>query len=128
VKVRATVPSKQSQLRPGMFLNVSVILPQKRQVVAVPRTAVVHASYGDSVFVAAPKPKDSPSKAEKVAEQKFVRLGEARGDFVVVDEGLKAGEEVVTSGAFKLRNGLPIIIDNKSVKLDPKLAPKPPNR
>jgi membrane fusion protein (multidrug efflux system) len=128
VKVRATVPSKQSQLRPGMFLNVSVILPQKRQVVAVPRTAVVHASYGDSVFVAAPKPKDSPSKAEKVAEQKFVRLGEARGDFVVVDEGLKAGEEVVTSGAFKLRNGLPIIIDNKSVKLDPKLAPKPSNR
>jgi membrane fusion protein (multidrug efflux system) len=128
VKVRVTVPGKQSQLRPGMFLNVAVILPQKREVVAVPSLAVVHASYGDSVFVVGPKPKDSPSKSDKVAEQKFVRLGEARGDFVAVDEGLKAGEEVVTSGAFKLRNGLPIIIDNKSVKLEPKLAPKPPNR
>lgn len=128
VKVRATVPSKQSQLRPGMFLNISVILPQKRQVVAVPNLAVLHASYGDSVFVVGPKPKDSPSKVEHAAEQKFVRLGEARGDFVAVEEGLKAGEEVVTGGAFKLRNGLPIIVDNKSVKLDPKLAPKPPNR
>jgi membrane fusion protein (multidrug efflux system) len=111
-----------------MFLNVAVILPQKREVVAVPSLSVVHASYGDSVFVVGPKPKDSPSKADKVAAQKFVRLGEARGDFVAVAEGLKAGEEVVTSGAFKLRNGLPIIIDNKSVKLEPKLAPKPPNR
>lgn len=128
VKVRATVPSQQTQLRPGMFLNVSVILPQKREVVAIPSLSVLRASYGDSVFVVAPKPKDSPSKADKVAEQKFVRIGEARGDFVAVDQGLKAGEEVVTAGAFKLRNGLPIIIDNKSVKLDPKLAPKPPNR
>lgn len=128
VKVRATVPSQQTQLRPGMFLNVSVILPQKRAVVAIPSLSVLRASYGDSVFVVAPKPKDSPSQAEKIAQQKFVRVGEARGDFVAVDEGLNAGEEVVTSGAFKLRNGLPITIDNKSVKLNPKLAPKPPNR
>jgi len=128
IKVRATLPGKSNQLRPGMFLQVSVILPQKKDVVSIPATAVVHASYGDSVFVVVPRPKDSPSKAEKAAEQKFVRLGEARGDFVAVEEGLKAGDEVVSSGAFKLRNGLPLMIDNNTVKLDSKLAPKPPNR
>lgn len=129
IQVRATLPKGAEGLRPGMFLQVAVILPEQDDVVAIPMTAVVHASYGDSVFVVENKPAtQAGEKARKVARQKFVRLGEARGDFVSVLNGLEAGEEVVVSGGFKLRNDLPLVIDNKSVNLDPKLAPKPPNR
>jgi membrane fusion protein, multidrug efflux system len=127
IRVRAKFPEQQIPLRPGMFLRVSLILPEKRQVVSIPSTAVVHASYGDSVFAVAEQP-GPDRKPRKVARQKFVKLGEARGDFVAVVEGVKAGEEVVTAGAFKLRNGLPLRIDNQSVKVDPKLAPTPENR
>ena len=125
VKVRARFES-EDQFRPGMFLRVAVVLPEKDKVVAIPLTSVVHASYGDSVFVVSEKP-GPDGKPRKVAEQKFVKLGDQRGDFVAVTDGLKAGEEVVTAGAFKLRNGLPLTIDNKSVKLEPSLDPKPVN-
>jgi membrane fusion protein (multidrug efflux system) len=127
IRVRAKFPEQQVPLRPGMFLSVSLILPEKHRVVSIPATAVVHASYGDSVFVVAEQP-GPDRKPRKVARQKFVKLGDTRGDFVAVVEGVKAGEEVVTAGAFKLRNGLPLRIDNKSVKVEPKLAPTPENR
>jgi membrane fusion protein, multidrug efflux system len=126
VKVRARFPGEEKRFQPGMFLRASVVLPEQRKVVAIPLMAVVHASYGDSVFVTAQKP-DPEGKPRTVAEQKFVKTGDSRGDFVAVTDGLSAGEEVVTAGAFKLRNGLPLKIDNTSVKLDPKLAPKPVN-
>lgn len=125
VKIRARFEA-ENQFRPGMFLRVAVVLPEKDKVVAIPLTSVMHASYGDSVFVVGEKP-GPDGKPRKVAEQKFVKLGDQRGDFVAVNEGLKAGEEVVTAGAFKLRNGLPVVIDNKSVRLDPSLDPKPVN-
>jgi membrane fusion protein (multidrug efflux system) len=125
VKIRARFEA-EDQFRPGMFLRVAVVLPEKDKVVAIPLTSVMHASYGDSVFVVGEKP-GPDGKPRKVAEQKFVKLGDQRGDFVAVNDGLKAGEEVVTAGAFKLRNGLPLTIDNKSVKLEPSLDPKPVN-
>jgi membrane fusion protein (multidrug efflux system) len=128
VKVRATFPNLDDQLRPGMFVRVKVELPEESRVVIVPQISVLHASYGDSVFLVEEKPGAQGKPPAKVARQQFVRLGEARGDFVAVVEGLKAGQEVVTSGAFKLRNGIPLVIDNKTVKLDPKLAPTPVNR
>lgn len=127
MKVRATLPDNGSRLRPGMFVRVAVVLPQKEKVVAVPVTAVVRASYGDSLFIVEEKPGPS-GKPGKFARQSFVRLGEMRGDFVAIKKGLKAGEEVVTAGAFKLRNGAPIAIDNQSVKQNPSLAPRPENR
>lgn len=127
IRVRANFPQQKLALRPGMFLRVSLILPEERKVVSIPATAVVHASYGDSVFAVEQKP-GPDGKPHPVARQKFVKLGEARGDFVSVLEGVKPGEEVVTAGAFKLRNGLPLRIDNQSVKLEPKLAPTPENR
>jgi membrane fusion protein (multidrug efflux system) len=102
-------------------------LPERQEVVAVPMTALIHASYGDSVFVVEQKP-GPDGKPRPTAQQKFVKLGEMRGDFVAVLDGVKAGEEVVTAGGFKLRNGLPLKIDNESVKQDPKLAPEPENR
>jgi membrane fusion protein (multidrug efflux system) len=126
VKVRARFSDSDMQFRPGMFLRVAVVLADKQKVVAIPQTAVMHASYGDSVFVVGEKP-GPDGKPRKEAEQKFVKLGDQRGDFVAVNEGLNANEEVVTAGAFKLRNGIPLNIDNKSVKLDPKLNPTPVN-
>jgi membrane fusion protein (multidrug efflux system) len=126
VKVRARFSGPENQFRPGMFLRVSVVLPDKQKVVAIPLTGVVHAPYGDSVFVSEDQP-GPDGKPRKAAQQKFVKLGDTRGDFVAVTDGLKAGEEVVTAGAFKLRNGIPLHIDNQSVKLEPSLNPTPVN-
>jgi membrane fusion protein, multidrug efflux system len=127
MKVRARFPPQANPLRPGMFLRVAVLLPEQKKVVAIPMTALIHASYGDSVFVVEQKP-GPDGKPRPTAQQKFVKLGEMRGDFVATVDGLKPGEEVVTAGGFKLRNGIPLKIDNTSVKQDPKLAPEPENR
>lgn len=121
-KARASLPSKQEQLRAGMFLDVEVLLPEQPDAVVVPQTAVVHAPYGDSVFcVEAPAAGQSDQPA-KVARQQFVRVGEVRGDFVAILAGIKEGQEVVSAGAFKLRNGSPILIKNDvqpKAQLDP---------
>lgn len=124
VTVRASTKDPEERLRPGMFLNVEVMLDEQREVVSVPATAVVHAPYGDSVFLIEPAPKNG---GRKLARQQFVKLGEARGDFVEVTKGLSGGELVVSAGAFKLRNGAPVTINNQ-VDLEPALAPNPPNR
>ena len=134
VKLRTSVEDPKDELRPGMFVNVSVELPERSNVVSVPATAVLRAPYGDSVFVIEPrkddkgKPVNGPDgKPAKMVRQQFVRVGKARGDFVAIDEGVKAGQEVVTQGAFKLRNGAPVMVNNQ-LKLAPSLAPKPENR
>ena len=125
VTVRASIDDSEQSLRPGMFLNVSVELESHRDVVQVPTTAIVHAPYGDSLFVI---DGDVNGKAPVTVKQQFVRLGEARGDFVEITKGLKGGESVVAAGAFKLRNGARVIIDNDTVVLAPKLHPELPNR
>jgi len=133
IKLRAAVPNPDEKLRPGMFANVAILLPNSGSVVTVPQTAVVHASFGDSVFVVEDKKPDSPGakttpdgKVIKNARQQFVRTGESRGDFVAILDGVKAGQEVVSAGAFKLRNNSPILVNN-SVKAEPQLDPKPEN-
>jgi membrane fusion protein (multidrug efflux system) len=134
VKLRASVKDDKDQLRPGMFVNLSVVLPERLNVVAVPATAILPAPYGDSIYVIearkdqAGHPVSGPDgKPAKVARQQFVRVGQARGDFVSIAEGVTAGQEVVTEGAFKLRNGAPVIVNNQ-IKLTPSLAPRPENR
>ncbi|MGE0546151.1 MAG: efflux RND transporter periplasmic adaptor subunit [Kofleriaceae bacterium] len=134
LKIRATIPKPGEQLRSGMFVSVSVVLPERAQVLIVPQTAVVHASYGDSVFIVEPKPPGSPGMATtpdgkpvSVARQQFVKLGETRGDFIAIAEGVKAGQQVVSAGSFKLRNGSPVIVNN-TVKPKAQLDPKPENR
>lgn len=121
--VRASTQDPDKRLRPGMFVNVLVVLDEARSVIIVPATAVVYAPFGDSVFVI----EEDPKAKKKVARQQFVRLGEMRGDFVEIKKGLSGGETVVTAGAFKLRNGAPVQINN-DVDLDPKLDPSPQNR
>lgn len=126
VRVQATVSNVSENLRAGMFANVEVVLPQTESVLIIPATAVLYAPYGDSVFVVEEKKNEKSGQTELVLRQQFVRLGSARGDFVAVSGGLKAGEQVVTSGVFKLRTGTAVVIDNK---LAPKaeLDPKPEN-
>lgn len=120
VRVRADVDDdKAKNLRPGMFVKVDVVLPKKTKFTIVPATAIIHATYGDSVFVV---------EEGKKARQQFVRLGEARGDFVAILDGVKPKQEVVTAGAFKLRNNWPVKVDNSKKPTDPKLAPTPENR
>lgn len=123
VKLQATLVNRGERLRPGMFATVAVVLPTSLQVLAIPATAVLYAPYGDSVFVVTD---DTAHKGGKVLRQQFVRLGEKRGDFVAVVSGLTAGETIVSTGVFKLRNGQAAVVDNK---LAPgfTLAPKPEN-
>jgi membrane fusion protein (multidrug efflux system) len=123
VRVRATFANPDGRLRPGMFVNVEVVSPEKKPVLIIPATAVIFAPHGDSVFAIEEK-KDEAGKVRTVAHQKFVRLGDRRGDFVAVAAGLSAGEKIVSSGAFKLRNGAPIVVDN-ALAPDAKLAPAP---
>lgn len=123
VRVRTTFPNADGRLRPGMFGRVEVVAPEKRPALVIPATAVMFAPYGDSVFVIE-KPKDAPADAPNVATQKFVRLGERRGDFVAVASGLAAGETVVSTGAFKLRNGMPVVVNN-ALAPDAQVAPNP---
>lgn len=134
VKIRARVDDPDSILRPGMFVTVAVVLPKPAQVVAVPATAIVHASYGDSLFVIEDKKPGSPGmtgtpdgQPVKVARQQFVRVGQTRGDFVAIARGLKPGQTVVAAGAFKLRNGAPVVINNK-IAPAAELEPHPENR
>jgi membrane fusion protein (multidrug efflux system) len=124
IRVQATLSNTDEALRPGMYANVAVVLPQKSEVLAIPATAVLYAPYSDSVFIieAAKGPDGKP--AGKTVRQQFVRLGEKRGDFIAVTSGLNLNETVVSTGAFKLRNGQSVVVDNK---LAPqfKLAPQP---
>lgn len=133
IKLRADI-SKPEGLRPGMFVQVAVVMPEKAKSVTVPATAVIHAPYGDSVFIVEEKKPGTPGlfktpdgKPILIARQQFVRLGGSRGDFVSIVDGVKAGQEVAVSGGFKLKNNAPVIVDN-SKPLKPSLAPHPENR
>ena len=125
VRVRATFPNTDGRLRAGMFGNVEVLSPDKRQVLVIPSTAVLYAPYGDSVFSIEEKKENG--NTQLIAHQKFVRLGERRGDLVVVTSGLNAGETIVSSGAFKLRNGMAVAVHNELAP-DIEAAPKPTDR
>ena len=126
VRVRAQVANPDEKLRTGMFVNVDVVLPASRKVLPVPATAVLYATFGDSVFVVDEQKDKESGETVRVLRQQFVRLGQARGDFVDVTEGLKSGETVVTSGVFKLRSGMRVVIDN-SLAPKAELDPKPGN-
>jgi membrane fusion protein, multidrug efflux system len=118
VGIQATLENLDHALHPGMFVKVDVILPQKSKTLVIPGSAVSYAPYGNSVFVIDKKKDPKTGKESQSLRQAFVRIGEARGDFVAVTQGLKAGDVVVSTGVFKLRNGMPVVINND-------LAPKP---
>ena len=123
VRVRATFANANGQLRPGMFAGVEILSSERRPVLLIPATSVIFAPYGDSVFAIEEK-KDESGKTDAIARQKFVRLGERKGDFVEVTSGLSAGETIVSSGAFKLRNGTAVVVNN-ALAPQAELSPKP---
>jgi membrane fusion protein (multidrug efflux system) len=124
VSLQATIDNADHALRAGMFGRVKVLLPQKNATLYIPATAVSYAPFGNSVFVIEKK-EDEKTKAESlVIRQQFIRTGETRGDFVAVTEGLKEGQQVVSVGVFKLRNGMNVVVDN-TLAPKPEEAPKP---
>lgn len=120
VRLQATFSNPDERLRPGMFAQVSLVLPEKEKVLVIPTTAVVRAPFGDSVYVVEDK------DGKLVARQQFVRLGATRGDFTVVTEGLKPGERVVSAGAFKLMNGA-AVTPKDDMQPEASLTPEPRN-
>ena len=123
VKVQALAANADEKLRVGMFVNVELVLPQKRTVLPVPATAVLYASFGNSVFIIDEQKNEESDEIELVLRQQFVTLGLARGDFIDVTDGLKDSETIVTSGVFKLATGTKVVIDNTlapKTSLDPK--------
>ncbi|MFM1747934.1 MAG: Multidrug resistance protein MdtA precursor [Verrucomicrobiota bacterium] len=125
VTVQATVPNPKEELRAGMFARVEVELPGGDPVVVVPATAIAYASYGNSVFVVE-KMKGPGGEEYLGVRQQFVKLGGNRGDLVGVVDGLKAGQSVVSTGVFKLRNGAEVQINN-TAQPAASSAPRPPN-
>ena len=125
VQVQATVANPDGRLRPGMFVRTELVMAASSAVVSVPASAISYAPYGDSVFVVADLKTESGQSYRGVRQQ-FVKLGGARGDQVAITTGVKAGDEVVTSGVFKLRNGAAVQINNK-VRPANDPAPKPEN-
>jgi membrane fusion protein (multidrug efflux system) len=122
-QAQATLANPDGQLRPGMFANVEVIMPGEQKVLPVPSSAINYAPYGNSIFVVK-NGKDPKGQPARIVQQQFVKLGPTRGDLVAVLSGIKAGEEVVTSGVFKLQSGSPVNINN-SVKPDESANPHP---
>jgi membrane fusion protein (multidrug efflux system) len=118
VTLQATLDNPDHALRPGTFAKVEVMLPEKHKALVVPGSAISYAPFGDSVFVIEKKKDPKTGKESQAIRQQFVRVGEARGDFVSINDGLKPNEIIVSTGVFKLRNGMAVTIDNK-------LAPKP---
>jgi membrane fusion protein (multidrug efflux system) len=123
IQVQATLANPDGKLRPGMFVHAQVVMGAKRLVTPLPATAISYAPYGDSVYIVGDV-KGSTGAAYKGVRQQFVKVEGARGDQVGVVSGVNPGDEVVTSGVFKLRNGAAVFVNNKVQPAnDP--APKP---
>ena len=124
VTLQATLENPDHALRPGMFAKVSVVLPEENKTLVVPGSAISYAPFGDSVFLIEKKKDPKTGKESQTIRQQFVRIGEARGDFVAITDGLKGGETIVGTGVFKLRNGMTVTINN-DLAPKPQLNPKP---
>ena len=123
VQVRATLPNADQKLMPGMFATVELDTGAAQRLVTLPQTAVSYNPYGSLVYLVDDKGKGADAKPELVARQVFVTTGATRGDQVAILKGVSEGDTVVTSGQIKLRNGVPVLVDNRAVPTnDP--APK----
>ena len=123
IQIQATVANPQGRLRPGMFVTTNTGVGTAESVIALPASAINYAPYGDSVYVVE-NMKGPKGDTYKGVRQQFVKLGPGKGDQVAVVSGLKPGEEIVTSGVFKLRQGAAVQVNNKTVPGN-NPAPKP---
>jgi membrane fusion protein (multidrug efflux system) len=132
--LRARLANADMVLKPGLFATVTITLPGDNVVTVIPRSSVYYTSYGDSVFVIQKKenaeatetePQEGAAVDSLDVIQRFIHLGEARGDFIAVVSGLEPGTELASTGLLKLRNKQPVIIDNSNAP-EPELRPEPP--
>jgi membrane fusion protein (multidrug efflux system) len=126
IQVQATLANADAVLRPGMFVQAEVAVGAAEKVIAIPASAINYAPYGDSVFVVGDV-KDPKGHTYKGVRQQIVKLGAARGDLVTVLSGLHAGDEIATSGVFKLRNGGAVQVNNAVLPAS-SATPKPEER
>lgn len=123
VQVQATLSNADGKLRPGMFVNVGLRTGAAKSVLTLPASSIGYAPYGDSVFIVT-EMKDHNGQRYLGVRQQFVKVQGTRGDQVAIISGVKPGDQVVTSGTFKLRNGAAVQINNK-VQPENSPAPKP---
>ncbi|HTG00126.1 MAG TPA: efflux RND transporter periplasmic adaptor subunit [Nitrospirota bacterium] len=123
-QVEALIANRDHALLPGMFATVEVKSGAPQKYLTLPQTAVTYNPYGDTIFIIEESGTGQDNKRVLTAKQTFITVGEKRGDQVAILSGLKEGETVVTSGQLKLKNGSPVVIDNK-VQPENEAAPKP---
>jgi membrane fusion protein (multidrug efflux system) len=111
VRVQATLQNRDGALRPGMFVQAEVVTGASQQVIALPASAINYAPFGDSVFIVTDL-KSPDGKTYRGVKQQFVKLGATRGDQVAVLSGVAPSDEIVTSGLFKLRTGVAVLVNN----------------
>jgi membrane fusion protein (multidrug efflux system) len=133
IAIEATVQNEDEKLRPGMFVKVEVLLPEVEGVISVPSTAINYSPYGDSVFLVKDKKdkngaveKNEDGTVKKIVKEIFVKTGSTRGDQVAIVSGLKEGDEIASSGVFKLKGDTEVMINNK-VQPANEENPKPPD-
>lgn len=112
ILAQATFSNANSQLYPGMFAAIKVWQRQQKNVITLPQSSISYSLHGDSVFIIKSDKKDSDGNPILHAYRQYVKVGERRGDEVVLLEGVKPGDQVVTSGQLKLQNGMHVEIDN----------------
>lgn len=123
VQVQAMVANAKHQLLPGMFANIRINVGEKKRYLTLPQTAITYSPYGSTVFVLTPgEQKDEKGNPELIANQLFVTTGATRGDQVAILKGLAEGQQVVTTGQLKLKNGSPVVVDNS---VQPANSPNP---
>lgn len=116
ILIQATIPNDQKQLLPGMFVTVNVLLPVQKNVVTVPQTAISYSLYGDSVYVIKQDGTDKDGKPILKAYREYIKIGERRDNEVAIESGIKAGQEIVTSGQLKLQDGMRVQISKTDFK------------
>ncbi|MDX1755063.1 MAG: efflux RND transporter periplasmic adaptor subunit [Marinobacter sp.] len=124
VRLQATLRNPARLLRPGMFVSLDLKLAQSERALMIPATAVQYGPRGNTIFIVEENPNES--SGDRFVRQQAVELGDRMGDFIIVTDGVAEGEQVVTTGVFKLRSGMSVVIDNR---LAPEfsLAPNPDN-
>ena len=122
IQIQATLHNPGNKLRPGMYVQVELPLGTPRDVIPLPASAINYAPYGDSVFVVTDLKDEKTGKTYRGVRQQVVKIQGSRGDQVAIISGLNPGDEVVSAGAFRLRNGTPVEVNNS---VQPSNSPHP---
>jgi membrane fusion protein (multidrug efflux system) len=123
IQVQATFQNAAGKLRPGMFVQVELLLGKPREVIPLPASAINYAPYGDSVYVVT-EMTDQKGNKYKGVKQQVVKIEGSRGDQVAITSGINSGDEIVSAGVFRLRNAAPVLVNN-SVQPGDNPNPKP---